>query len=390
MNMHTYLSALLQQRQQAALYRTRLTHDSPQTPTLLIDGQTYLSFCSNDYLGLASHPRLKTALQQGAQDYAVGSGASHLVTGHTLAHHALEKELAAYTGRERALLFSTGYMANLGAVTALVGRHDAIFLDKLNHASLVDAALLSRAQIHRYPHNDMQALARLLAQSKAQHKLIITDGVFSMDGDVADLPNIVQLAKTYQAWVMVDDAHGLGVIGETGRGSLEMYDLGVDDVPVLMGTLGKAFGVFGAFVAGSELLIEALIQSARSYIYTTALPAALAEAVRISLVVAEEEGWRRRHLHELVAYFRAAAIKRKIPLMESFTPIQAIVLGESEKALAVSRALYERGIIVTAIRPPTVPQGTARLRITLSALHQEAQIDRLVETLFTVFRRGRR
>jgi len=369
-NMHTYLRSLLEQRQQSALYRTRLTHLSPQTPTLLIDGQPYLAFCSNDYLGLASHPRLK--------------GASHLITGHTLAHHALEKELAAYTGRERALLFSTGYMANLGVVTALLGRHDAVFLDKLNHVSLVEAALLSRAQIHRYPHNDIQTLARLLAKSQAPHKLIITDGVFSMDGDIANLPDIVQLANTYQAWVMVDDAHGLGVLGETGRGTLEMYGLGADEVPVLMGTLGKAFGVFGAFVAGSELLIEALIQSARSYIYTTALPPALAEAVRESLVVAEEEAWRRQRLHELIAYFRAAAAKRQIPLMESFTPIQPIVLGESEKALAVNAALYERGIIVTAIRPPTVPQKTARLRITLSALHEENQIDRLIEALVDV------
>jgi 8-amino-7-oxononanoate synthase len=227
----------------------------------------------------------------------------------------------------------------------------------------------------------MQALARLLAKSKAQHKLIITDGVFSMDGDIADLPNIVQLAKTEQAWVMVDDAHGLGVIGDTGRGSLEMYDLGADDVPVLMGTLGKAFGVFGAFVAGSALLIDTLIQSARSYIYTTALPPALAEAVRTSLVVADDDGWRRRHLHKLIAYFRAAAANLKMPLMDSFTPIQGIVLGDSEKALAVSAALYERGIIVTAIRPPTVPQGMARFRITLSALHDENQVDQLIGAL---------
>jgi len=377
--MYSHLQSLLQQRQRAALYRTRQIHNSPQTPTLLIDGQPYLAFCSNDYLGLANHPRLKTALQQGAEQYGVGSGASHLINGHTVAHHALEQELAAYTGRERALLFSTGYMANLGVITTLLGRHDAIFLDKLNHASLVDAALLSRAKIHRYPHNDMQTLARLLAKSKAQHKLIVTDGVFSMDGDIADLPNLVRLAKTYQAWIMVDDAHGLGVIGDSGRGTLEMYGLGVDDIPVLMGTLGKAFGVFGAFVAGDELLIEALIQSARSYIYTTALPPALAEATRISLTIATEEAWRRQRLHELIAYFRAAAAKRQIPLMESFTPIQPVILESSAKALAVSAALREHGIIVTAIRPPTVP--TARLRFTLSALHEEAQIDRLLKLM---------
>ncbi len=382
--MQTFLRSLLQQRQQAALYRTRQIHSSPQTPRLVINGRPYFAFCSNDYLGLANHPRLKKALQHGAETYAVGSGASHLVTGHTQAHHALEQELAAYTGRERALLFSTGYMANLGVVTALLGRHDAVFLDKLCHASLVDAALLSRAHIHRYPHNDMPTLARLLAKSSAPHKLIITDGVFSMDGDIAALPNIVQLAKTYQAWVMVDDAHGLGVMGQTGRGSLEMYGLGEDEVPVLVGTLGKAFGVFGAFVAGSELLIEALIQSARSYIYTTALPPAVAAAARESLVVAEEEAWRRERLLALMTYFRAGATQQQLPLMDSLTPIQPIVLGDSEKALAASAALYKRGLIVTAIRPPTVPQGTARLRITLSALHQENHIDRLIEALVAV------
>jgi 8-amino-7-oxononanoate synthase len=382
--MHTYLRSLLTQRQQSALYRHRQTHQSPQTPTLFIDGQFYLAFCSNDYLGLASHPRIKAAWCEATETYGVGSGASHLITGHTQAHHALEKELAAYTGRERALLFSTGYMANMGVVTTLVGRHDAVYLDKLNHASLVDAALLSRAKIHRYSHHDIKTLARLLAQSQAQHQLILTDGVFSMDGDQADLPNLVELANHHQAWLMVDDAHGLGVLGDTGRGTLERYGLGADEVPVLMGTLGKAFGVFGAFVAGSELLIEALIQSARSYIYTTALPSAVAEAVRESLIVAEQETWRRQHLHELIAYFRAAAAEKGLPLMDSITPIQPIILGDSKKALAVSAALYQRQIIVTAIRPPTVPQGMARLRITLSALHDKNQIDQLIDALVEI------
>jgi len=382
--METFFRSFLEERQQSALYRTRQIHDSPQTPTLLINGLPYLAFCSNDYLGLASHPHLKATLRQGVKKYGVGSGASHLITGHTNAHHALEKALATFTGREKAVLFSTGYMANIGAVTALVGRHDAVFLDKLNHASLVDAALLSRAKIYRYPHNDMQTLALMLTKSPAQHKLIITDGVFSMDGDIANLPQIIKLAKSHQAWVMVDDAHGLGVLGKTGGGTLEMYGLGTNDVPILMGTLGKAFGVFGAFIAGSELLIETLIQSARTYIYTTALPPALAETVRTSLLMGEETKQRRKRLHELIAYFRTKALAQQIPLMESFTPIQPIILGESKKALEVSKALYERRIIVTAIRPPTVPQGTARLRITLSALHEENQIDRLIETLLEV------
>ena len=382
--MYAHLQSLLKQRQQAALYRFRKTHNSPQTPILNIDGENYLSFCSNDYLGLASHPRLKSALQKGVEKYAVGSGASHLVTGHSQAHYQLEKELAAYTGRERALLFSTGYMANLGVITSLMGRHDAIFSDKLNHASLVDAALLSRAKIERYPHNNMQTLESLLEKSQAQYKLIITDGVFSMDGDLCKLPKIVEIANTYKAWIMVDDAHGLGVLGDTGRGILEKYGLGEKDVPILMGTLGKSFGVFGAFIAGSELLIETLIQTARSYIYTTALPPALAEAARASLIVAEEEAWRRQHLNELITYFRLAA--GNLPLMPSITPIQPIILGSSEKALAASSALYERKIIVTAIRPPTVPQGTARLRITLSASHDKHQVDELIEALNEVLK----
>jgi len=384
--MDAYLRSLLQKRQQAALYRTRQIHTSPQTPTLLIKGQSYLAFCSNNYLGLANHPRLKKALQQGTEQYGVGSGASHLMMGHTLAHHDLEKELAAYTGRASALLFSTGYMANLGIVSALVGRHDAIFSDKLNHASLIDAALLTRAKMYRYPHHDMQTLERLLATSKAQHKLIMTDGVFSMDGDIANLPQIIQLAKTYSAWVMVDDAHGLGVLGQTGRGTLDKYGLGSEEVPILMGTLGKAFGVFGAFVAGSELLIETLIQAARSYIYTTALPPALAVTGCESLQIVQQESWRYQHLQELITYFRHALHKMPIPLMESYTPIQPIILGNSKKTLAISAALHKRGIIVTAIRPPTVPQNTARLRITLSALHTKNQIDRLITALTEVFK----
>ena len=382
--MQDFLQTLLQQRQRAALYRTRQIHCGPQTPILWIEDQPYLAFCSNDYLGLANHPRLIKTLQQAVAHYAVGSGASHLITGHTQAHHALETELATYTGRERALLFSTGYMANLGVITALFDRHDAIFLDKLNHASLIDAALLSRAPIHRYPHQDLSVLERLLAQSTARHKLIATDGVFSMDGDLANLPQLVQLAKTYQAWLMVDDAHGLGVLGKTGRGTVQKYNLSVDDVPILMGTLGKAFGVLGAFVAGSELLIETLIQTARSYIYTTALPPALAETIRTSLIIAQEESWRRQRLQQLITYFRTVANQFQLPLMPSVTPIQPILLGKTERALAVSQALYKRGIIVTAIRPPTVPQGTARLRVTLSASHEEQQLDNLIMTLAKV------
>lgn len=375
--MHNYLHNLLQQRQQDNLYRTRLLHHSPQNPILLIDERLYLTFCSNDYLGLANHPQLKKILQRSAETYGIGSGASHLVTGHTLAHQQLEHTLAEFTGRERALLFSTGYMANIGVITALLDRHDAIFLDKLNHASLVDAALLSRAQVYRYA--DMTTLERLLTQSSEKHKLIVTDGVFSMDGHLADLPSIVQLAKRYDAWVMVDDAHGLGVLGKQGKGCLEYYGLSEEDVPILMGTLGKAYGTFGAFVAGSHLLIEVLIQKARSYIYTTALPPVLAEAAMVSVKLAQQESWRREYLFELIAYFRQQAAH--LPISSSHTPIQPLILGNAEKALTASEALYQQGIIVTAIRPPTVPKGTSRLRITLTSAHKKEHIIQLVEVL---------
>jgi len=379
--LYTHLENFLNKRRQEFLYRVRSVHDGAQTPVISINGRKYLAFCSNDYLGLANHPKIKVALQQGVEIYGVGSGASHLINGHTSAHHALEQALAKYTGREKALLFSTGYMANLGVLTSLLNRHSALFLDKLCHASLIDAALLSKAKMHRYAHNDISMLENLLAKSRAHHKIIVTEGVFSMDGDMANLPDIISLAKKYKAWLMLDDAHGLGVMGNEGRGIIEYYHSDTNDIPILMGTLGKAFGSFGAFVAGSALLIETLIQSARSYIYTTATPPALAYATQMSLKISETEFWRRNHLFELINYFRIESMKRKIPLTQSITPIQPILLGSAQKALAVSAALYEQGILVTAIRPPTVPENMARLRITLSAQHQKSQIDRLLNAL---------
>lgn len=378
--METYLRTLLEQRRQAQLYRTRLIHDSPQTPVLTINNQQILNFCSNDYLGLANHPKLQLTLQQGAAKYGVGSGASHLVNGHTQAHHELEQQLAEFVGRERALLFSTGYMANLGVITGLLGRNDAIFLDKLNHASLVDAAVLSRAKLYRYGHQNLAQLENGLSRSQATHKLIVTDGVFSMDGDLALLPQLVELANKYHAWLMVDDAHGLGVLGNSGRGCLEYYGLNAE-IPLLIGTLGKAFGVFGAFVAGSELLIETLIQTARSYIYTTALPPALAMTLQQSVEIVRTETWRLQRLQTLIQYFRTQAQLRQLPLADSFTPIQPIILGDSARALHLSQQLLQKNILVTAIRPPTVPQNTARLRITLSAAHTESQIEQLLDAL---------
>ncbi len=379
MILETYLHSILAQRKAEGLYRKRHTHQGAQTPTLLIDGKTYLSFCSNDYLGLAAYPEIIHALSQSAEKYGVGSGAAHLISGHSTAHQALESALAHYTGRARALLFSTGYMANLGIISGLLGRDDLIFMDKLNHASLLDGALLARAKLLRYPHADVAALDRLLQANPARHRLVVTDGVFSMDGTLAPLPELVAVAQRHNAWLMVDDAHGLGVLGAHGRGSLEHHQLDSEAVPILMGTLGKAFGVFGAFVAGSDALIETLIQTARSYIYTTALPPVLADATRTSLQIADKDQWRRDKLQALVNQFRSGAEQLGLPLTGSaLTPIQPLILGKPERATALSEALYTRGILVTAIRPPTVPEGTARLRVTLSAAHEPEQVETLL------------
>ena len=371
----------LRQRQAKGLYRRRRITETPQQPQMIIDGREVISFCSNDYLGLANHPSVVKAFQDTANIFGVGSGAAHLINGHTRNHHELEEALAEFTGRERSLLFSTGYMANLGLIQALVGPGDTVLADKLNHASLTDGALLSRARLHRYPHGDMNLLLKRLKEAEAGEKLIVTDAVFSMDGDFAPLPELAKLAQEYDAWLMADDAHGLGVLGKTGAGSLEHYGLNATEVPILMGTLGKAFGTAGAFIAGSEELIEHLIQSARTYIYTTAMPAALAAATLVSLKIIVTEPERRNCLHELVGYFQQKARQFDLKLLPSNTPIQGIMLGDNLKALTVSERLFEQGFMVTAIRPPTVPAGTARLRITLSASHSEAQIDALIRSL---------
>ncbi|MEN8176183.1 MAG: 8-amino-7-oxononanoate synthase [Pseudomonadota bacterium] len=375
------LSEDLQARRAANLYRMRRVVDGPQQPELKVDGRPMLAFCSNDYLGLANHQEVVKALQAGARTYGAGSGAAHLISGHSRAHHALEEELAEFTGRPRALLFSTGYMANLGVISALLGRGDSLFEDRLNHASLLDAGLLSRASLKRYQHADVQSLQQQLVSSGQGERLLATDGVFSMDGDLAPLPELARLAKETAAWLMLDDAHGLGVLGEAGRGSLSHFNLNNEDVPILMGTLGKAFGTFGAFVAGAEELIETLIQQARSYIYTTAPPPAMAEAARVGLRIAQQESWRRERLNELVSRFRLAAAELDLPLMASETPIQPILAGSAERALNWSRQLAADGILVTAIRPPTVPEGAARLRITFSASHTEQQLEQLLDAL---------
>jgi len=370
----------LLQRQAAGLYRRRQIIDSPQSVEVRLAGESLINFSSNDYLGLASHPDVIKAMQQGAAQWGVGSAAAHLVSGHSTAHHALEEELADFTGRDRALLFSTGYMANLGAVTALVGRGDSVFEDRLNHASLYDAAILSRAKLKRYPHQHSEELAQQLAAAKGQ-KLVVTDGVFSMDGDLAPLPELVTACQQHAATLLVDDAHGIGPLGDQGKGTLAYFGLDATAVPVLVGTLGKAFGTFGAFVAGSEALIETLIQQARSYIFTTALPPAVAQASRTSLRILQQENWRREKLQASVARFRVAAATLGLPLMESTSPIQPLLLGSSARALKVSAQLRQQGFLLSAIRPPTVPEGTARLRITFSALHEESHVDALIDAL---------
>lgn len=372
----------LAKRKQDHLYRKRNTIESAQSSVVRVAGRDCLNFCSNDYLGLANHPDVAKAFKAATDQYGVGSGASHLVCGHSYEHHALEDELAAFMGRDRAVLFSTGYMANLGVITALVGRGDAILEDKLNHASLLDAGLLSGAKFQRFLHNDVKSLEQRLARTQdANRKLISVDGVFSMDGDIACLPELAQVAQANQAWLMVDDAHGFGCLGEKGQGVVEHFGLSTADVPVLMCTLGKGLGSFGAFVTGSEALIETLIQFSRSYIYTTALPPAVAAASRASLRLLTSESWRRGVLQDRITQFREGAEQIGLPLMASPTAIQPILVGDSALAMQMSQALSERGFWVSAIRPPTVPEGTARLRVTLSAAHTSEQIDQLLGAL---------
>jgi 8-amino-7-oxononanoate synthase len=376
------LAGALAQRRAQHLYRQRRIIDGPQGPRLHCGNATLLSFCSNDYLGLANHPELIKALHQGAEHYGVGSGASHLISGHSRAHHELEEALADFCGQPRALLFSTGYMANLGVITALATRHDNVYQDRLNHASLIDAARLSGARLQRYAHGDSVALQQLLHKQQPKDALMATDGVFSMDGDMAPLPALLDLATRYDSWLVLDEAHALGIIGTEGRGCREFFSLPDNSHRLItVGTLGKAFGTSGAFVAGSADLIETLIQQARTYIYTTALPPAIAHATLTSVKLITSEGWRREQLQTLIRRFRAGALQLALPLLDSDTPIQPLLLGDSARALQASEHLLERGLLVSAIRPPTVPQGQARLRITFSAAHQAADVDQLLDAL---------
>lgn len=355
---------------------------------LRVNGQRMLAFCSNDYLGLARHPALVQAACDGARTYGVGAGASPLVSGHSGANHALEHALADFVGLPRALYFYAGYAANIGIVPALVGKGDAIFSDALNHACLIDGARLSSAQIHRYAHNDLAALARQLESSPSPRKLVISDAVFSMDGDVADVPALLALCERHDALLLLDDAHGFGVLGPQGRGCLAHFGLHAGQASpriLYMATLGKAAGVAGAFVAGSEALVEWLLQKTRSYIFATAAPALLASALHTSLQLIEQDEWRRGHLQHLIARLRTGLAHglrgSSWQLGTSPTAIQPLLIGPNLAALSAMQGLHQRGLWVPAIRPPTVADGTARLRIALSAVHTEADIDRLVQAL---------
>ena len=375
------LNQELEQRKARCLYRARRISDGPQQPEMVVDGRAVVSFCSNDYLGLANHPDVKAAFIRGIRQYGAGSGAAHLINGHSRAHHALEEELADFSGYPRALLFSSGYMANIGLAQALVGKGDTVLEDRLNHASLLDGGLLSGARLMRYQHNRVKDLEQKLASRTQGEKLVMTDGVFSMDGDIAELPALAQSCERNDAWLMVDDAHAIGVLGEQGRGTLEYHGVLTDDVPIYMATLGKALGTAGAFIAGSEALIETLIQRARSYIYTTASPPAVAEATRASLALVKTQPNLRARLTANIRYFRRCCEQAGIALSDSQTAIQPIIIGDSAETVALSERLLARNILISAIRPPTVPEGTARLRITLSAGHQQAHIDKLVAEL---------
>lgn len=374
------LTERLAKQRSENLYRQRLLLQSPQQPQVKVAGKDYLAFSSNDYLGLANHPQVVAAFKEGANLWGVGGGASHLVLGHSNPHHQLELALAELTGRERVLLMSSGYMANLAVITTLVGKGDSIFHDRLNHASLLDAGLLSGARFSRYLHKDLINLTQRLTSAMG-NPLIVTDGVFSMDGDLAPLTELAAVAKAHKAWLMVDDAHGIGVLGATGGGLVEQEGLGVDDVQILVGTLGKALGTAGAFVAASEEIIETLIQFARPYIYTTSSPPAIAHATLTSLKLLQEESWRRTHLQQRIQQFVAGAQSLGLNLLPSSTPIQPLIVGTSEDALKLTKALREQGILVSAIRPPTVPKGTARLRITLTAAHTSEKVEQLLDAL---------
>lgn len=386
-----WLGERLQRIREADLYRVRRLVEGDHGSMIVADGRRCVNFCSNDYLGLAADPRVAEAAREALLRSGTGSGASPLVCGYNREHRELEEALAAFTGRPRALMFSTGWACNIGVLRALVGRADQIFADELNHASLIDGGRLSGARYQRVPHGDAAAAERLLADAPvdgAGLRLFVTDSVFSMDGDLAPLPELARSCRRHRAVLMIDDAHGFGVIGRQGRGAPAAFEpaLAADDIPIYVATFGKALGAAGAFVAGSESLIEYLIQRARSWIFSTAPPPAIAAAARRALQIIEAEPERREQLAANIARFRDGARALGIPLSPSTTPIQPLIVGASDEALRLARAVQSQGYLVNAFRPPTVPVGTARLRVTIGATHSPAQLDGLLEVLAAAWR----
>ncbi|MET1083179.1 MAG: 8-amino-7-oxononanoate synthase [Burkholderiales bacterium] len=375
------LKPQLLQLEKDGLRRQRRIVDGPQGAYLRVDGREYLSFCSNGYLGLANHPAVVAAARQGLDEYGIGAGASALICGHSRAHEELETKLAAFVRLPRAIHFSTGYLANLGIIPSLVGRGDTVFVDRLNHACLIDGARLSRAEFRVYPHLDLTTLERRLARCTSPRKLVASDAVFSMDGDIAPIPELLALCERYDAWLVLDDAHGFGVLGEQGRGSLAHFQIAYSPRIVYMGTLGKAAGVSGAFVAGAPDVIEWLLQRARTYAFTTASPPLLATALIASLELIATEAWRRDRIRELAHRLRVGVADLPWRLLPSGTAIQPLIVGDNRAAVDLMEALRRQAIWVPAIRPPTVPAGTARLRISLSAAHTSADVDLLIAAL---------
>jgi len=379
------LQSALDERKRSALFRQRRTLFSPQGTEVILDGEHVTSFCSNDYLGLADHPDVVTAFHEGLDKFGAGSGASHLVSGHLAPHEALEQELAEFTYRSRALVFSSGYMANVGVLTTLLNNNDVVLEDRLNHASLLDGGLFSGARFKRFAHLDTADLEKKLSSLQdARRKLVVADGVFSMDGDIAPVPELIRVTNEHDGLLMIDDAHGIGVLGRNGGGTIAHWQeqgahIDEDNLQILIGTFGKSFGASGAFVAGSEELIETLIQFCRPYIYTTAISPAQAEAIRTSLKIIQKDNWRRQYLAQLISRFRAHCDDLGLTTMASSTPIQAVVIGDVSKTVQASEQLMQEGVFVSAIRPPTVPAGTARLRVTFSALHTETQFQKLLD-----------
>ena len=370
-----------EQRKSDSLWRSLKTVDSSPDREIRIGDKTLLNFCSNNYLSLANHPSMVNAATDAAAKYGTSTSASHLIAGHNALHEKLEKEIANFTGAEKANLFSTGYMANLAVPDTLLGRNDLLIQDRLNHASIIDGGKITNAKVRRYAHNDVQAAKDLLEGSEHNRKLLVTDGVFSMDGDIAPLAELKNLCQEHDAVLLVDDAHGFGVVGDNGTGSLKVAGLKPTGNVLLMGTLSKACGSFGAFIAGDAVYIDSLIQQARSYIYTTALPSPVVAASIKAIELIQTESWRREKINDNIRYFRQQAQQHSIPLADSTTPIQPIIIGDNQATLDISQNLFQQGFMVVAIRPPTVAVGEARLRITLMTDHTEDDIDRLVQAL---------